>query len=505
MAARHRYHVIRLVLVFISFITLLYYCTFSKQDPTVQVIDKTDFPGISVKLLSPTVLSFLTLTSSFGANVFLIEPCILWKASSSSDRSRLLKRKAVTHSIQTCSRMRDNITTLAAFENDLRILQSSKFISKLSSHGFNVKTHSHPYVLLGKTTHLIISKDSSIIHIVIFFQRRYFQKIHTFPAASFRQPHDLRFGNFDAAFESISLAWRLVNGQRVMIPQNHVRFLFEMPHSKFRECRHDLANEHNKKYPLTGDALMALQSTIKAIRNVTYKVLLPVYLSSGSLIGWARHCGAVPYERDADFACHSKHLGTDWELAKEIVAAVTQPWYFIETFGLPWTSYEMRLYNVKLDWQVDLFFMTPDEEDETQVYFGYHTLPGIHYYKIYFNRTICDQICSAEVLGYKIHVPCLYELHLETEYGKEWVTPDEQHFVKNQPRQHQTFWNEKEATHAYQCLGRNQFPIRDKINVTDYKWTEMREKEPQRKNQALEDSMGEYESVCTHLRWDRTS
>ena len=165
----------------------------------------------------------------------------------------------------------------------------------------------------------------------------------------------------------------------------------------------------------------------------------------------------------------------------------------------------MRLYNVKLDWQVDLFFTTQDEEDKSQVYSGYHTFPGIYYVKVYYNKTIFDDICSAEVLGMKIHVPCDYDALLRTEYGEEWVTPDEHHFLKYQPRQHRTFWDEKEATSAYQCLGRNQFNIRDKFKYTDYKYRETKEHEPERKNQALEDAMEEYKSVCTRLRWDRVS
>jgi hypothetical protein len=110
---------------------------------------------------------------------------------------------------------------------------------------------------------------------------------------------------------------------------------------------------------------------------------------------------------------HSKDLGTDWEVGKQIVDAVKAPWYFIEVFNLPLIAYEMRLSNAKLDWQVDLFFMTPDEEDETQVYFGYHPFPGIYFCKVYFNKTVCDRICHE----------------------------------------------------------RNYFPIRDKLSFTDSKWT----------------------------------
>lgn len=511
MAVR-RHHFILLSLIFIVSLSLVYYCynvdynanTYVVTEGTEHpaVIDKTELSGVTVELLSPIVLSFLSMTASSGANVFLIEPCILWEASSSSQKNRLVNRKAVKDAVRTCNRMRDNITTVAAFEDDLLILLTPDFGLKLLLAGYTVQSHSDPHVRSGKTTHLIITKENAVIHVVIFYQRNSFLQIHALPDASFAQKHDLRFGNFDAAFENITLAIRKVNKQQVMIPDDHVRFLFEMPHSQFLECRHDLAAKHNRNYPLTRGARTDLISSLEAIRNVTYKTLLPVWMDGGSLIGWARHCGAVPYERDADFACHSNYLGNDWELAKEIVAAVEAPWYFMETMGLPWTAYEMRLFNVKLRWQVDLFFMTPDEEDETQVYSGFHTFAGIYYLKVYYNKTMFGNICSGEVLGYKIHIPCDYEQVLETEYGKEWVTPDERQYLKYQPRQHRTYWDEKESTHAYQCLGWNETPIRDDLKFTDYKWSERREKMPPRMNQTLVDVMYESTDSCARLRWD---
>lgn len=208
---------------------------------------------------------------------------------------------------------------------------------------------------------------------------------------------------------------------------------------------------------------------------------------------------AVPYERDADFASDARFLGTDWSVAKEIQVSVHSPWYFIETFGLPWTSYEMRLYNVRLGWQVDLFFMTQDEEDETQVYSGYHQFPGVYYTKIYYNKTLFDHICSAEVLGKKIHVPCNYEAVLETEYGPEWVTPDEHHFLIRQKRRHLTYWDQSESMFAFQCLGRQEFDIRDQFKYSDYKYSPQKEKRPQRENKAMRQALVSYKAVSRPL------
>ena len=264
-----------------------------------------------------------------------------------------------------------------------------------------------------------------------------------------------------------------------------------------------MAAKFNVKYPLKDAPLKQLQETIQVMRKITYKTIMPIWLDGGSLIGWARHCGAIPYERDADFASWGHILGTDYDLPQQIIKSVDPPWYFIETFGLPWSGYELRLYNINLDWQVDFFFTSQDEEDKTQSYLGYHTFPGVYFIKLYYNTSIFSTVCSGEVLGQKIMVPCHYDALLTEEYGTGWSVPDETHFLKYQPRQHRTYWTEEEGFYAYQCLGRNQFDIR-KFNHSNYKYTPKREKIPANLSQAYGNVINEYKAVCTRLRWNRT-
>ena len=318
MAVLTRNHVILIVLVYVVSMSLVYYSQSTSRiihnlvqtepaiivtsappapdaSEAVFVIDQTSLPQINTSSLSPQVLQFLTLTSTSGASVFVIEPCILWKACTAKEKNKLHRRRAVPDFARACSKTKDGknyITTLAAFELDLRILQSDDLRMKLTSEGFNVSGHRDLSVRAGRTTHLIVRKKKSIIHVVIFFQRNFFLQIHSLPTDSYGiHAADIRFGKEDAAFENIGLSARLLNGQTVLIPAEHLRFLFEIRHSKWRECRHDLAAKHNKKYPLTGEPLVDLISTLEAIRNVTYHTLLPVWMDGGSLIGWARHCG----------------------------------------------------------------------------------------------------------------------------------------------------------------------------------------------------------------------
>ena len=51
---------------------------------------------------------------------------------------------------------------------------------------------------------------------------------------------------------------------------------------------------------------------------------------------------------DADFASWAEIHEDSYNLTNELYKDIKSPWYIIETFGLPWTSYELRLYNVNL-------------------------------------------------------------------------------------------------------------------------------------------------------------
>lgn len=312
----NRNHGILLALVYIVSMSLIYYyyntshiiqthvqtesttpppTTAIPQVEAVLVQDQRDLPQINASSLSPRVLEFLDIASQSGATVFVIEPCILWKACSAKEKNKLHRRRAVPDFARTCSRTEDGnnyFTTLAIFDSDMLTLQSDGFRSKLATAGFNITDHSDLAVRAGKTTHLLIRKKRAVIHVVVFFQRNFFLQIHALPSVSYGiSQTDLRFGRDDAAFENITLTLRRLNGKTVLIPTENLRFLFEIKHSKFLECRFDLAEKHNKKYPLTGEPLVDLIGTLQAIRNVTYHTLLPVWMDGGSLIGWARHCG----------------------------------------------------------------------------------------------------------------------------------------------------------------------------------------------------------------------
>lgn len=229
-----------------------------------------------------------------------------------------------------------------------------------------------------------------------------------------------------------------------------------------------------------------------------------IYLTNLIFFSLNASLTAIVHERDADFASWADIHDNRYNLTNELIKSIKSPWYFIETFGLPWSAYELRLYNVKLGWQVDLFFMTQDELDPASVYSGYHTFPAVSYYKVYYQKSFFDKLCSGEIFGNKILVPCRYDDVLESEYGEKWVVPDPKHFLKSQSRTHRSGWAIGEAPYAYQCLGRYQFDVRE-MNYSNYKYDKEIHEKDTHFDQSVQDILNEYKHVCNHFRWDRTS
>lgn len=197
----------------------------------------------------------------------------------------------------------------------LRFISFGIFVNQLSNQetmkdtllerGFKTETLSQQDVLNGETLHFISKKGSVVIHVATFTPRSEFfliQKMKEAPLG-LRLP-DFRYGRFLGAFDGFRLKYSMLNGIKMLFPEDPAYFLFQIKYSRFEECHHELAALWEKSYPKNIDMAKKMTETVYVMRNLTKKALLPIWLDGGSLIGWARHCGEVPHERDADcFLC----------------------------------------------------------------------------------------------------------------------------------------------------------------------------------------------------------
>src|SRR5699024_6103532 len=122
--------------------------------------------------------------------------------------------------------------------------------------------------------------------------------------------------------------------------------------------------------------------------------------------GWHRQCHITPYTTDTDFATWSKYLkGRDMTGSWKTEATTHNLQMYIR-FGEPTHTQEFSFYSLPEKEKVDLFFIYRN---------GSHFLLPFHA-SPYYSYSYYPEfgLCSGELLGYKVLVPCDPELIVKT-------------------------------------------------------------------------------------------
>ena len=145
-----------------------------------------------------------------------------------------------------------------------------------------------------------------------------------------------------------------------------------------------------------------------------------LWLFAGSLLGWYRQCSIIGYDRDADTAAS---------------IADYQPWmmdFFLyehpslriyAKLGRRSDSLEFKFYGhgFQRHRTLDLFWMYP-EKGYTWV--GIQTFTKNRLKRISHYPRVFDKICSGDLHGFLIRVPCDTQTILRHEYGADsWQSP----------------------------------------------------------------------------------
>jgi hypothetical protein len=184
----------------------------------------------------------------------------------------------------------------------------------------------------------------------------------------------------------------------------------------------------------------------------------------------------LSYDHDVDVATFLGYNENNWNLTRDLRdLLVTQgrrqdglfkDWALVETFGFPWLAYQLRLWNFRSRWGLDIFFADWNSTDEL-FYFGYHAYPSDRYCLLKYPKSAFERICSAEFDGHKMYVPCRPDLVHLAEYGDKWATPSRTYSINNGFCVN-SYWLPKEAPHAYQCYGLSKYKDLNVLNMTNY-------------------------------------
>ena len=148
-----------------------------------------------------------------------------------------------------------------------------------------------------------------------------------------------------------------------------------------------------------------------------------IWIFAGSLLGWYRQCSIIGFDRDADTSMSIRDF---------------EPWmipYFLKhpflrirwKLGRQNDSLEFKFYGQGFSGAqtLDLFWMYTEK---TYSWVGIQTFNAARLKRISYYPLVFDKICSGDLHGFLIRVPCDTKAVIHHEYGEDsWMTPNPQY------------------------------------------------------------------------------
>lgn len=238
------------------------------------------------------------------------------------------------------------------------------------------------------------------------------------------------------------------------VPADLKRFSFDYNHSLFIECNRNLAqlnlrklgSSHNQNLEKNKMVLPVIKHISETLES-NYK---HYWLAGGTLLGWYRDCGIIPFTQDVDMAVWAHEF--EVKIKRHFLGnKIVRVW---GTLGLMNDSYELRLYNDLFTF--DLFLVYKNQSSQ---WCGYQVN------RSKFKRTLPDfnQLCSAELLNHKFMVPCDPVHYLDRDYGPvRWQTPQSVNYTWSNVRFWEK-WSDSLWPHTIKYYDRNGKLIKKKI------------------------------------------
>ncbi|CAG9540827.1 unnamed protein product, partial [Cercopithifilaria johnstoni] len=198
-------------------------------------------------------------------------------------------------------------------------------------------------------------------------------------------------------------------------PANWTTFVWTLRRSRFISCRKDSAVRFRKTYPhifkgkpkIGNEIILTLQQ----FRNWAIQLSMTPMLCAGTLLGWYRQCGIIPYTHDIDFAIFiEEHYN---EFPEDVMSSSFMKLSL--RFNKPEDLLEYKVY-IDNSIPMDIFFLYHNQNSSWVGGLSYTTKYRFIYPQI--NRT-----CSTDLLGYLMYVPCNALDVLVSEYGLNWSVP----------------------------------------------------------------------------------
>lgn len=349
-----------------------------------------------------TLIFILDCLFKLKFNLFLIDPYVLNYLFIDKLLLENFNKKFVTFGIIDPS-----------IENILPYLEEKQFTIRLSKS--------------NTLDHIFIEYDQIIVHLAILHP---YYTFYLVKKATLSLSDDVRlsYGDTLRAIEHVETD---LYDNLFFYPQDFSHFLWLYETSEFLHCNQTLAIEMEQKYKLYQNASQ-LKLTVVPMRTVAAgldKLEKHYWLAGGTLLGWYRHCGLIPFTQDADFGLFAEEYDEsirNYFLGNPVC-------YLWGALGLVNDSLEFRLFTGRFT--LDLFWAYREND---------HRWCGYQVYRNKFHRTLplLPKLCSGNLFGYRFSIPCSPAKYLDTEYGpNNWESPKEKNYTWINMKFH-SVWND---------------------------------------------------------------
>ena len=223
----------------------------------------------------------------------------------------------------------------------------------------------------------------------------------------------------------------------ILVPNDVPQYLFFFERGRFLECNRTLAARipDTTKYVIPKNAVKTLSQLIDAIM----KTGQTPFMAFGTLLGWYRDCGFIPFTTDVDFYIMADEHVENFERA------------FIKHPTTP-VSRRIGKKEYGLEYSFDIHHRIPGYRPmSTDFFYVYENNATTQWAPLMTNvaklerakfvtvhdsslstetlnfRCVIPRItglCSGELYGNLYFLPCNYLPIIEASYGVKWATPD---------------------------------------------------------------------------------
>ncbi|XP_019638743.1 PREDICTED: fukutin-like isoform X3 [Branchiostoma belcheri] len=214
-----------------------------------------------------------------------------------------------------------------------------------------------------------------------------------------------------------------LDGVKLNIPKDPAAFLQQIPDARFLECNYEQARAFYTAY---GSDLTA--KDVKFIRHATSllskskavldRIGVRFWICSGTLLGWFRQCGIIPYTNDVDIGIWIKDYKDTLIPAFQAAGLSLR-----HKFGKMEDSFQLAFKSANV--KIDIFFFY---EEGDIMWFGATDGRTGEKFKYISPRFT---LCWTEFLDMKVRVPCQTLAYIHADYGPNWYEPVKEWDWKN--------------------------------------------------------------------------